>query len=208
MPDIRLSRPQTHRTWLWIGVLAALGLLVYGFTSIFGDPTDPAEQPQVGAAADVGAERAPILPMRAVPLAEVMPLQSRDLGRLVRLDAVSQSRLVDRALWVRTATGHRILVRFEPAPPEGRLSGLGPGSSVDVVGYVDQISRAEFRQWADTLGIALPSPPKNPTTHFGYAPRPEFARLDSLFVRNFYISVRPEGLDAGEQAGAGEDAVS
>jgi hypothetical protein len=167
--------------------LAAWAIATFG-----GDPTDPDEQPQIGAAANFGAERAPVLPAQSAPFQSLVPLQERDLGRLVHLTAIVQSRVVDNKVWVQTVGGRRILLRFEPAPPEGALAGVRPGARIDVDGYLQKISRAEFKVWIDTLGVSVPRPP--PGRKFGDLPNPEFARIDSLFIKNFYVSVRPEEL--------------
>lgn len=200
MADIRLVRPRVERLWLWIGVLAVVALLFWASAFVFGDATDPTEQPRVGAAAGFGAERAPVLPAQTVPLETLIPLQTRDLGRLVRLTGVAESRVASNAVWIRSSGGRRILVRFQPPPPEGALSGLGPGSAVSFDGYLQKISRAEFKEWVDTLNIAVPRPP--PGRKFGDLPDPAFMRVDSLFVRDFYISVRPEGIEPEDRAGS------
>lgn len=197
MADIRIVQPQTSRTWLWIGLLAVVGLLIYTATIFFGDPTDPDEQPQVGAGAGFGEQRAPVLPMDAAPFQTLLPLQSGDLGRLTRLTGSAETRVVNNAVWVRTEGGYRILVRFEPPPPEGALSGISPGASVELEGYLQRIAAPELRMWADTLGVRIPRPPAG--QRFGDLPPPEFARIDSLFIREFYLSVRPEGIDPDEE---------
>ena len=200
MTDIRLARPRGSRVWLWTGSLALVGFLVWASAFVLGDATAPDEQPRVGAALDFGAHRAAVLPAQPVPLQTLQPLQTRDLGRLVHLTGVAESRLRDNALWVRTAGGRRMLVRFEPAPSPEALRGIGPGSSLAVDGYVAKISRAEFNVWMDTLGVRIPRPP--PARKFGDLPDPAFARLDSLFVKNYYVSVRPEALQRREQGEA------
>lgn len=193
MPDIRLVRPRGARIWLWAGSLAVLGLALWSTAFFFGDATDPEEPPRVGAALDFGDERAPLLPPRAVPLETLVPLRTRDLGRLIRVSGVAESGVRNNALWVRGAGGRRILVRFEPAPPEGALSRFGPGTAVELDGYLEKISRAEFVAWMDTLNVRVPTPP--PGRKFGDLPDPNFARVDSLFVKTFYVSVRPEALN-------------
>ena len=44
--------------------------------------------------------------------------------------------------------------------------------------------------------MSIPRPP--PGRKFGDLPVPAFARLDSKFVKTFYISVRPEALGVRE----------
>lgn len=198
MADIRLVRPRGERLWVWIGLLCVVALLFWGSAFVFGDATDPSEQPRVGAAANFGADRAPVLPAQTVPFQTLVPLDTRDLGRLVNLTGVADTRVAGNAVWVRSSGGRRILVRFQPAPPEGALAGIGQGSAVNFDGYLQKISRAEFKEWVDTLRIAVPRPP--PARKFGDLPDPAFMRVDSLFVRDFYISVRPEGIRPRERA--------
>lgn len=192
MADIRILRPAGTRIWLWTGVLAFLGLALWGSALVFGDATDPDEQPRVGAALDLGASRPPVLPAQPVPLESLSPLDQRDLGRLVHLTGVAESGLRQNAIWVRTSDGRRMLVRFEPAPEPELTSGIGAGSSLDVDGYLSSISLAEFEVWMDSLNVRIPRPP--PARKFGDLPDPAFARLDSLYIKNFYVSVRPEAL--------------
>ncbi len=191
MADIRLARPRGSRVWLYTGILATLGIALWASAFLLGDATDPAEQPRVGAALDIG-ERPEVLPAQAVPLQSLTPLEQRDLGRLVHLTGVAESRVRENAVWVRTAGGRRLLVRFEPPPEPEAISGIGPGSSLQLDGYLAKISRAEFEVWMDTLGVRIPRPPA--AARFGSLPDPNFARVDSLFIRNFYVSVRPEAL--------------
>jgi hypothetical protein len=61
-----------------------------------------------------------------------------------------------------------------------------------VNGYLQRVSRAEFDMWADTLNVVIPRP--RPGTKFGDVPDSGFAKIDSLFIKDFYVSVRPEGL--------------
>ena len=192
MADIRLIRPRGSKIWLWTGILALLGLGLWSSALVFGDATET--QSGVGADLGLGSARAPVLPATAVPLRTLLPLQARDLGRLVHLSGVAESRARADALWVRSEGGRRILVRFEPAPPEGALARFGPGSSVELDGYLEKISQAEFEVWMDTLGVSVPRPP--PGRKFGDLPDPSFARVDSLFVKSYYISVRPQALPA------------
>jgi hypothetical protein len=190
--DIRLVRGRESRVWLTIGLLAGAGvLLLVGVAVLGGDATMRAKR-QVGAAANFGADRAPVLPMQTQAFETLLPLDTRELGRLVHVRATAESGVRGNAVWVRTPTGRRILVRFEPEPPGTALRGLGPGSVVDVNGYVQKISRAEFDMWTDSLNVVIPRP--RPGTKFGDVPDSGFAKIDSLFIKNFYISVRPEGL--------------
>jgi hypothetical protein len=200
MADIRLARPRGSRVWLWTGVLAFLGIALWSSAFFFGDATAPDEQPRVGAALDLGAHRPEVLPAQSVPLQTLSPLETRDLGRLVRLTGVAESRVRQNAVWVRTTGGRRMLVRFEPAPQPELISRLGPGSSLDLDGYLARISRAEFQVWMDSLGVRVPRPP--PAARFGNLPDPDFARIDSLFIKNFYVSVRPEALQPDPRADA------
>lgn len=192
MADIRLARPRGSRVWLWTGVLAAIGLALWASAFLVGDATSPDEQPRVGAALDLGSTRPDVLPAQSVPLHTLSPLDTRDLGRLVRLTGVAESPVRQNAVWVRTTGGRRMLVRFEPPPDPELISDIGPGSSLDLDGYLSKISRAEFEVWMDTLGVRIPRPP--PAPRFGNLPDPSFARVDSLFIKNFYVSVRPEAL--------------
>lgn len=191
MPDIRLVNRRGTRVWIWVGLLAGSGILVWLLALFLGDPTEDREQLLSGAAANFGADRAPVLPVQPTPFETMTPLQTRDLGRFVRLAGTAQSVTRANALWVRANDNRRILVRFEPAPEEGSLR-FTPGASVDLRGYLEKVSRAEFNVWVDTLNVAIPRPP--PGRKFGDLPDSSFARVDSLFVKNFYISVRPEGL--------------
>ena len=199
MPDIRLIRPRAARTWLWPGLLALAAVLVWGVAKFMGDPTAEAGERRIGAAADFGGERAPVLPVQAAPFETLTPLRERDLGRLVDLAGVLESNVVGNTAWIRTSGGNRILLRFEPPPGEGTLRGLAAGSRVDLHGYLQRISRAEFDLWIDSLGVSVPRP--RPGRKFGDLPDPEFFTLDSLYIKNFYLSVRPEAL-APVRAGA------
>lgn len=193
MADIRLVRPKGSRVWLIMVSLATVGLALWGSVFLFGDATAPDEQPRVGASADFGSVRAPVLPVEPVPFGTLSPIQTRDIGRLVRIEGVAESGVRDNTLWVRTNDGYRILMQFEPEPEEGALSRFGPGSSVRVNGYLHDLALAEFRQITDSLGVRVPRPP--PARKFGDLPNPAFARVDSLYVKNYYISVRPEGIN-------------
>lgn len=191
MPDIRLVNRRGSRVWIWAGLLAGMGILVWTLALVLGDPTEDREQLLSGAAANFGADRAPVLPVQPTPFENIAPLQTRDLGRFVHLTGTAQSAARANALWVRARDNRRILVRFEPAPPEGAPR-VAPGSAVNLRGYLEKVSRAEFNVWMDTLRVAIPRPP--PGRKFGDLPDSSFARVDSLFVKNFYVSVRPEGL--------------
>lgn len=200
MADIRMVRPQGGRIWLMMVGFAVAGLLLWASAFVVGDATAPDELPRVGAAADFGASRAPVLPVEAVPFGSLTPLQTRDLGRLVTVTGVAESAVRVNSVWVRTTEGYRILVRFEPTPPDELVQSIGPGSSIHFRGYVTNIALAELKQITDSLNVRLPRSP--PARKFGDLPDPSFARLDALFIRNFYISVRPEGIrpDAPREA--------
>ncbi|MBW3628472.1 MAG: hypothetical protein KY464_04160 [Gemmatimonadetes bacterium] len=191
MADIRLAQPRANRLWLYVGVLAALGFILWASAFVVGDATNPAEAPKVGAQMDFGEERTPVLPAQATPFQSMESLQTRDLGRLIRLTGAVESRVAGNAVWVRSPGGRRILVRFEPPPSPEALRRIG--GSIEVDGYLEKISEAEFEVWMDTLGVRIPRPP--PGRKFGDLPEASFARVDSLFIKNFYISVRPEALE-------------
>lgn len=176
-------------------MLATLGLAVWAWGTFLRDPTEDTRDIRIGAAANFGPERAPVLPAAPVPLDSVAPIDTRDIGRYVRLRGVVIAGVRHGAAWVRAADGRRLLVRFEPLPPEGALRGVRPGAGLDVAGYVDKLALAEFRVWMDTLQVNIPRPP--PGLKFGDPPDSSFLRVDSLFVKTFYLSVRPEGLAAG-----------
>lgn len=189
---IRLVPPRGARVWPIMGAFAFIGLLLWASAFVLGDATAPEDLPRVGASAGFGSIRAPILPVDAVPFTTLTPLQTRDLGRLVHLSGVAESRVAVNSLWVRTDDGHRILVRFQPAPPAEQLRSIGPGARVSFDGYLQNIALAEFLQIIDSLRVSVPRPP--PARKFGDLPDPGFLRLDSLFIKNYYVSVRPEGL--------------
>jgi hypothetical protein len=191
--DIRLVRGRESRVWLWVGMLVGLSVLILLVAFVFGDATLNSKK-QVGAAAGFGSDRTAVLPMQTDQFEALLPLDTRELGRLVHLTATSQSSVRGNAAWVITPSGRRILVRFEPDPPPGALRGLGPGSRLDVNGYLQKLSRAELALWTDTLGVTIPRPP--PGVKFGDLPDSGFAKIDSLFIKDFYLSVRPEGLRA------------
>lgn len=190
MPDIRLVRRRGSQIWFWTGALAVIGLLIWGSAMIFGDPTDPEQPRLVGAAAEFGAERAPVLPIQPIPFDSLAPLSDRDLGSLVTLRGSVESRVVRGAAWVNATDGRRILVRVEPLPQEGEVPRLGGGLEVD--GYLQSISRAEFAAWMDSLGVRIPRPPASP--RFGVQPAASFERVAAQFIQNYYVSVRPEQL--------------
>jgi hypothetical protein len=192
MPDIRLTRRRGSQLWLWSGTLAVVGLLIWAYAAIFGDATDEDRRPAVGAMADFGAERAPVLPIEAVGFEALRPLSERDLGRLVRFSGTVERPVVRGVTWVRANDGRRILLRIEPLPPEDTRIPFSAGSRIEVAGYLQSISRAEFSAWMDSLRVSIPRPP--PAPRLGTAPDPAFARIDALYVRNFYISIRPEQL--------------
>jgi hypothetical protein len=190
--DIRLVRGRESRVWLTVSLLAGAGVLLLVAVAMFGGDATMRQKRQVGAAANFGADRAAVLPMETQAFETLLPLDTRELGRLVHLRATAESGVRGNAVWARTPTGRRILVRFEPDPPATALRGLGPGSVLDVNGYVQKISRAELDMWLDSLNVVIPRP--RPGTKFGDLPDSGFAKIDSLFIKNFYVSVRPEGL--------------
>jgi hypothetical protein len=192
MPDIRLVRPRTSKIWGVVGMLAFIGVILWASAFVVGDATAPDQLPGVGASAGFGEHRAPVLPAKAEPMSTILPPTTRDLGRLVNIAGTAESGVAASSLWVRTPEGFRILVRFQPAPPAELLAGIGPGSSVSFNGYVTSIAIAEFHQIVDSLGVRVPRPP--PARKFGDLPDPGFARVDSLFIKDFYVSVRPEGI--------------
>jgi hypothetical protein len=198
MADIRIGQPRSSKTWLVVGAFAIGGLLLWASAFFVGDATAPEDLPRVGAAADFGAVRAPVLPVEAVPFGSLTPLQTRDLGRLVEITGVAESRVAANSLWVRSNDGYRILVRFEPPPEDGLLNRFAPGSGVALDGYLQDIAQAEFFQLIDSLGVSVPRPP--PARKFGDLPDPAFARVDSLFIKTYYVSVRPEALRQDEPA--------
>lgn len=191
MPDIRLVRPHRSKFLLAIGALLAIGLIAWTSPYVFGDAT-AAKQRGIGAKSGLGEVRAPVLPPRSVAFASVDPIEAKDLGRLVRLSGTAETRTYRGAVWVRSTDGRRILLRWEPLPEAGTLRTAGPGGRVEVDGYIQRISRAEFGMWIDSLGAYVPKPP--PGVKFGDQPDSSFARLDSLFIKEFYVSARP-GLE-------------
>ena len=202
MADIRLARPRSNRLWFWVGGFAAIGFVFWASAFVLGDATAPNQAPRVGAAIGFGTERTPVLPAQATPFEALAALQTRDLGRLVELSGALQSGVRANATWVRSSDGRRILVRFEPAPDPAALRALGARGSVELHGYLEKISEAEFKVWMDTLGVAIPRPDAG--RKFGDLPDPAFLRVDSLFIKNYYISVRPEALGAVSAAQAAD----
>jgi hypothetical protein len=187
--DIRLVRGRRSRVWLWVGLLAGGGVLVLAVTLVFGGDRTMESGQAVGAEANFGAHRGEVLPMMAEPFESLLPLNTREIGRLVHLVGTAESPLRGGTVWVRSRGGRRILMRIDPTP-EGMQ--MGPGAGISVTGYVQKLSRAEFDLWTDTLGVILPRP--RPGAKFGDVPDTAFARIDSLFIRDFMVLVRPEGL--------------
>lgn len=174
-------------------------LLILLYSSFFGDPTDPANVRGVGAKANFGAGRAAVVPMPSAPFEGVKPLTTRDLGRLVRVSGTAQTGVRGNAMWVRTDDGRRILVQFEPPPPAGAMARFAPNSRVILEGYLQDIALAEFTVKVDSLSVTIPRSDcelrsKGAECKFGYLPDSTFARVDSLFVKNFYLSVRPDAI--------------
>lgn len=192
MTDIRLIRPKGSRIWGIAGAFAFVGLVLWASAFVVGDATAPDELPRVGAAAGFGSGRATVLPANPVPFTAVTPPTTRDLGRLVRVTGIAESRVAASSVWIRTPDGYRVLVRFEPRPDPALLGGVGSGATVDFDGYLQNIAVAEFLQIMDSLGVRIPRPP--PARKFGDLPDPGFARIDSLFIKDYYVSVRPEGI--------------
>jgi hypothetical protein len=192
--DIRLARGRSDRLWLWVALLALAALAAWGSVYVFGDATRDSAEKQVGANAGFGERRAPLIPAEAEPFQKLTSLQPRDLGRLVRVSGRALSPVRADGLWVLSDDGRRILLRFEPPPPDSALRRLGAGSRVELDGYLGKISYAEFMLWMDSLGVSVPRPP--PGEKFGDLPDPSFERVDSLFIKNYYVSVRPEALKA------------
>src|SRR3954447_12947880 len=120
--DIRLTRGRNQRGWCWTLCIVVLGAAAMIAAMLFGDPTAHPRGPGVGAAAHFGADRAPVLPVVVEPFERVGELSDRELGRLVHLTGSAESGVRKSAVYVRTPQGRRILVRFEPAPPAGRLN--------------------------------------------------------------------------------------
>ncbi|HEX7239930.1 MAG TPA: hypothetical protein VF263_06665 [Longimicrobiaceae bacterium] len=201
MPDIRLVRPRGSRVWLWTGGLVAASLLVLAFSAFFGDPTETARTRGAGAAANFGAERGAVIPVVATPFESIPQLTPGTVGLLVHLTGTAESVVRNNAVWVRARGGRRILVRFEPAPPAGTRIPVYAGGGVSLDGYVQRIARAELEVVLRSLGVGLPRP--SPGVKFGDIPDSGFIRIDSLFVKNYYVSVRPQALSGGTPARPG-----
>ncbi len=199
MADIRLVRARGGRIWIWVGVLVAASLVVLAFSVFFGDPTEAARTRRVGARANFGADRAPVIPVVVTPFRTITSLGERDVGRLVHLEGWAETPVRRNAVWVRSTDGRRILVRFEP-PPEGPVR-IYAGGRVSVDGYLQKIARAELKVTLDSMGVRLPRPRPTAAEKFGELPDSGFIRVDSLFVKNFYLSVRPEALAARRPEG-------
>lgn len=200
MPDIRLVQGSGARVWFLVSALAVAALLAWASAFMVGDATAPDELPRVGAAANFGANRPSVPPIDPVPFERLTPIQTRDRGRLVQVDGVAESGVALNSVWVRTNEGFRVLVRFEPAPPQSALEGIYPGASLVLTGYVQNIALAELQQVLDSLGVGLPRPP--PARKFGDLPDPAFARIDSLYIKEYYVSVRPEGIPGNSPPGS------
>jgi hypothetical protein len=197
MPDVRLARPGGKRIWLWTSALALAAILAWGSAFVLGDRTRAEERPTVPAALEL--QRAPVLPPEPAPLEALFPIDERDVGRLVLVRGVAEAARRN-SIWFRTAEGRRILLRVEPAPDtlEARrpvreaLASVHPGRSLETEGYLKKISHAEFRAITDSMGVRLPRP--RPGTRFGDLPDSAFLRLQPFFVREYYISLRPDDL--------------
>jgi len=190
--DIRIARGRNHHVWLWTALIVGIAVVALLAAAIFGDPTRKGTVAGVGAAANFGKDRAAVQPVVIEPFENVKRLTDRELGRIVHLVGTAESGVRRSAVYVRTPQGRRILVRFEPAPTPAQLRGVVNGGGVSMNGYLQKISRAEFNVWMDTLGVIVPRP--KPGVKFGDLPDSNFTRIDSLFVKDYYISVRPEGI--------------
>jgi hypothetical protein len=190
--DIRITRGRNHHVWLWTGAIVGVAAIALLAAAIFGDPTRKGTVHGVGAAANFGKDRAAVQPVVIEPFENVKRLTDRELGRIVHLVGTAESGVRRSAVYVRTPQGRRILVRFEPAPTPAQLRGVVNGGGISMNGYLMKISRAEFNVWMDTLGVIVPRP--RPGVKFGDLPDSNFTRIDSLFVKDYYISVRPEGI--------------
>jgi hypothetical protein len=195
--DIRLVRPKGGKIWVWTGSLAALALGALVLSMIFGDPT--ASMRIKKRMAVFPTQRSAVTPLRAVSFETVRPLEDRALGRLLHLSGTLQSGIVRNSAWVKADGGRRILVRFDPAPPAGALSSMLYSGRVEVDGYLSRIAEAEFKGWMDSLHVAIPRP--EPGVKFGDVPDSNFVRIDSLFIKSYYLAVRPNGI-AGSSGAA------
>ena len=204
MVDIRLVRPRGGRIWVWTGTLAALALFALLLSMIFGDPTTLKRTKKRMAVFPTEREELP--PLRAVGFATVRPLEDRALGRLLHLTGTAQSGIARNAMWVKSDDGRRVLVRFEPDPPAGALRGIYAGGSVSLDGYLTRIARAEFEGYTRSLGVVIPRP--EPGVKFGDLPDSNFVRVDSLFIKDYYLSVRPDGINPSAGAAPPAAAVS
>ncbi len=197
MADIRIVRTHGSRLWLLTGALAFLAIAVWASVFFLGDPTAPEEERRVGALADFGADRAPVLPAQAVPFNALRPVTERDLGGYVELRGTATTPVRANSVLVRADDGRRILVRFEP-PLEGS-PGISAGSSVTLRGYLRRVALAEYETMVqDTLGHRIPRPP--PHLKFGWEPDSAFLALDRLYIKDYYLSVRPHGLNGAAAA--------
>lgn len=203
MVDIRLVRLPESRVWMWTGALALLALGGYASTFFLEDPTDPGEMQRVGAQADFGAERAPVLPARPIPFASVRPVTEQDLGALVRVAGIAETPVRANAVFVRAEDDRRVLVRFEPAPAQNSEPEIAGGGTVELEGYLQRIALAEYRTWVqDTLGHRIPRPRAH--HKFGWVPDDDFRAIDSLYIKSYYLSVRPRAPDSATGAGEGD----
>ena len=200
MPDIRLVRPRGSKLIAVLAALLAAGLVAWVSPFVFGDPTE-AKARGIGAKSGLGEVRSPVIPVRPVAFESLTPLQAKDLGRFVRLTGTAETRQVSGAVWVRSDDRRRILLRWEPWSAETKIPVFGPGHRVQVDGYVQRLSRAEFEMWTDSVNAAIPKPP--PGVKFGDQPDSNFARVDSLFVKDYYVSARPSMPAATSTAAAG-----
>ncbi len=204
MADIRLVRGRGQRLWLWTGILCVAALLAWGSTFVFGDATAKPRF-QRGSETGFGEGRGVVLPLRTERFDAIVPLEDRELGRMVHVTGFAESpartmKTYGSAVWIRSTGGRRILVRFEPAPPPGTLRSLYAGAPVRLDGYVAKVARAELDAILDSLGVNLPRP--KPGVKFGDLPDSTFARVDSLFIKGYYVSVRPEGIGGARGRGA------
>lgn len=190
--DIRLTRGRNQRIWMWTALIVGVAVCFIAAAAIFGDPTQKGTVRGVGAAANFGKDRGPVQPVVIEPFENIATLTDRELGRILHLTGTAESGVRRSAVYVRTPGGRRILVRFEPTPDAKLLRGIVNGGGVNLDGYLMKISRAEFDVWMDTLGVVIPRPA--PGVKFGDLPDSNFMRVDRLFIKDYYLSVRPEGI--------------